>query len=99
MAEGFFGSKTLLEIVMSLSRRLLEHRTHKWNPLLGSIRCSSFWAEHRSTRKSGSTCLHDALVRGHHARKGSIVQVGQQTDVRLPALAMLFLQLLGDLAL
>ncbi|MEZ0169228.1 FosX/FosE/FosI family fosfomycin resistance thiol transferase [Microvirga sp. TS319] len=44
-----------------IERLGLEHRTQKWNPLLGSIRCSllrksaSFW------RKTGATVSHDAL--------------------------------------
>jgi hypothetical protein len=41
-----------------------EHRTQKWTPLLGSIRCSLPPAAHRSVRKTGSTFPHDALSGG-----------------------------------
>ena len=41
---------------------VLEHRTQKWTPLLGSIRCSLFEAAHRSVRKTGSTFPHDARI-------------------------------------
>src|SRR5215213_4160908 len=40
-----------------------QHRTQKWTPLLGLIRCVHSRLAHRWERKTGSTFPHDALVR------------------------------------
>ena len=62
----------------------LEHQTHKWTPLLGSIRCSFLESASFGARTTEFTFPHDALKPppGHPRRVGG----GQEKALPMGAL-------------